>query len=98
MQNPLGSCQKCGAGLCVSGRTIACDSCGLPHPDHPKMKEWEEFDKNPPPPPRAPQPLDYANTLPDRVKRLEESLAALTARVQALEAEKAETVKKKKGE
>ena len=73
--NDLGMCEKCKAPLCVSGREVVCQRCGLPVPNHPATVGWND----PPPPPPAPVtgPLGYAATLPDRVLSLERRMAAM---------------------
>lgn len=83
----LGFCQKCGAELCLSGRMVECVRCRHAHPMHPLLAQLAPERATPPAPVIPPQ--DYAHTIPDRLRtveqkaqRLEQSLAELAILVQ----------------
>ena len=74
----LGECVECHGPLCVSGREVVCERCGHIHPDHPAVAGWK--DPQPAPPAFATPAQDYAASIPDRLKRLEELVQRLLER------------------
>ncbi len=74
----IGDCEKCHGPLCVARKQVCCERCGHVHADHELTRGWLENEAKAiaPPAPVIP-PMDYASTIPDRVKRLEERLASL---------------------
>ncbi len=82
MANPLGTCRACSGDLCLRGKVVACQKCGLSVPDHPLTRDQ-------PAPAKASDvvipPQDYVASVPDRVNTLERIVADQAARLARLE-------------
>lgn len=85
----LGECVRCHGRLCVSGRSVACESCGTPQEGHPLIPAgWAEARESPDA--FEASPVDFPATVPERVARLEAAARGQDGRIAALEAALAE--------
>jgi uncharacterized protein YbaR (Trm112 family) len=83
---PTGAQPGEGPTVAVLRGVVACDSCGKEYPDHPMSPKGGTREE-----PARPviEPVQMENSLADRVRRLEQRLAAAEARLATLPSRKA---------